>query len=61
MKNIKTMSIDECISKIANLDRLIAKLTALSKTDDLIEESDINWFEIQKARVQVRLYNLQSK
>jgi len=61
MKNIKTLSIDECIARIANLDRLIAKFTALSKTDDLIEESDINWFEIQKARVQVRLYNLQAK
>tara|TARA_Y100000004_G_C8853514_1_gene385793 strand:- start:613 stop:831 length:219 start_codon:yes stop_codon:yes gene_type:complete len=59
MKDIKTMSIDECVARIENLDRLIAKFTALSKTDDLIEEEDINYFREERAEVIRRLTSLQ--
>ncbi len=58
MKDIETMSIDECDSRIENLDRLIAKFTALSKTDDLIDEEDINYFREERARVSKRLISL---
>ena len=59
MKDIETMSIDECVARIETLDRLIAKFTALSKNDDLIDEEDINYFREKRARVSMRLISLQ--